>query len=129
VLKNVKLYFTGALVITEYYGSDSTVTITSTASSKCYMIVSDSGISFFNSSDQALGQVIASSPSDATFQKAYSSLQITQALVIDSSIPGIEVKNIQSIGTGNQIGTSSVPFSDIWGTTIHGSVVWGAVAN
>jgi|GEM_PF-1877624 hypothetical protein len=130
VLKNVKLYFTGTVVISEYhYGSDSTVTITSTSSSKCYMIVSDSGISFFSSSDEALGQVITSSPSDATYQKAYSSLQITQALVIDSSIPGIEVKNIQSIGTGNQIGTSSVPFTDIWGTTIHGSVVWGAVAN
>jgi hypothetical protein len=118
------------VVITEYhYGSDSTVTITSTSSSKCYMIVSDSGISFFSSSDEALGQVITSSPSDATYQKTYSSLQITQPLVIDNSIPGIEVRNIQSIGTGNQIGTSSVPFTNIWGTTIHGSVVWGAVAN
>jgi hypothetical protein len=118
------------VVITEYhYGSDSTVTITSTSSSKCYMIVSDSGISFFSSSDEALGQVITSSPSDATYQKTYSSLQITQPLVIDNSIPGIEVRNIQSIGTGNQIGTSSVPFTNIWGTTIHGSVVWGAVAS
>lgn len=130
VLKNVKLYFTGTVVISAYhYGSDSTVTITSTSSSKCYMIVSDSGIAFFSSSDEALGQVIASSPSDATYQKAYSSLQIIQALVIDSSIPGIEVRNIQSIGTGNQIGTSSVPFTHIWGTTIHGTEVWGAVAN
>lgn len=130
VPKNVKLYFTGALVITTFYlNTDSTVTITSTSSSKCYMIVSDSGISVFSSSDQALGQVITSSPSDATYQKAYSSLQITQPLVIDSSIPGIEVKNIQSIGTGNQIGTSALPFSHIWGTTIHGTEVWGAVAN
>jgi hypothetical protein len=60
----------------------------------------------------------------------YYAFTLVMDISIQASLAGIAVKNISpKSGSVFNIGSSTMRFKEIWGVTINGSAVWGAVAN